>query len=425
LLEQVNEMVEWLEGAYDYEKPQWGELRKGIVLKVEDQGVLLDVGFKADGFVPRRDIDRLGGELRDSLRPGIEVTARVVKPNDREDELILSIYQAQQEEDWTRAEQMLEQGEIWHGEINGYNKGGVIVQLGSLRGFVPASLLQQFPRRRLSSDERSDRLAACVGRDVALKVIEVDRRRRRLVLSERDANIELGAEALEALLEGLESGQVVTGVVSRLVDFGAFIDLGGVDGLVHVSELDWRRIGHPSEVVQVGDEVQVYVIGVDRERQRISLSLKRLQANPWDSVYSLCSVGELVPGRVTHVADCGAFVELELGVEGLVHRTELAEPEPAHPSEVVQPGESVMVRVLRIDAARERIGLSLKQTPDGESSASSDLEDVAEEVSSAEGLEEIEDESESVVEPVVVEVDLDQETDNLVSSTEQQEVECS
>jgi small subunit ribosomal protein S1 len=372
LLEQVNEMLEWLNGDYDYERPQRGELRKGIVLKVEDQGVLLDVGFKADGFVPRRDIDRLGDELRDSLRPGLEVMVCVVKPHDREDELILSISQAQQQKDWVRAEEMLAQEEILHTEVKGYNKGGVIVQMGSLRGFVPASLLQQFPRRRLPADDRSEHLAEYVGQEVALKVIEVDQQRRRLVLSERDAKAELNAEAMETLMGDLEKGQIVEGTVSRLVDFGAFVDLGGADGLVHVSELDWRRVGHPSEVVQVGDKVQAYVTSVDRERQRISLSFKRLQTNPWERVYDEYAVGEVVPGRVTHVTDFGAFVELELGVEGLIHLTELTEPEPAHPRDVVNRGDEVQVRILRIDASRERIGLSLKQAPEQEEETPAD-----------------------------------------------------
>ncbi len=360
LEEQTLGMESWLTEIYDYESPRRGEMRKGTILAIEDQGIFIDVGFKADGFVPRKDVDRLAGDYAASLTPGQEVMARVVRPQDREDELILSIYQAQQEEDWVKAEALLESGEIWNGEVKGHNQGGLIVEMGRLRGFIPASLVQAFPRRRLPSDERETKLASMVGQTLPLKVIEVERRRRRLVLSERAAQGELG----DKILEELEAGQVRQGTVSRLVDFGAFVDLGGVDGLIHISELAWRRTNHPSEVIEVGDEIRVYVLRVDREDKKISLSLKRLEPDPWDRVYEVYAVGQQVPGTVTNVTSFGAFVALDLGIEGLAHISELGDPEPEQVSDVVRRGGHYMFEILRIDAERERIGLSLMPAED-------------------------------------------------------------
>jgi len=351
----------WLTEAYDYQRPRRGQIRKGVVLQLEELGAIIDVGLKRDGFVPRQDIERLGKEAASQLKPGQEVLARVVRPRDRDDRLILSLYQARLEKDWTEAQKLLESGKVWQGQVSGFNRGGVLVQYGHIRAFVPASHLSTLKSRGLTPEQRRAQFEAYVGRELPLKVIEVDRDKRRLILSERLAKRQLRRQNMEHLLDTLLEGQVIQGTVSRLCDFGAFVDLGGADGLIHLSELAWRRVRHPSKVLQVGDEIEVYVLRLDYKRKRISLSLKRLQPSPWELVDEIYTQGQLVSGTVTNVVGFGAFVLLDIGVEGLVHVSELADPPPSDPREVVQQGDELVLRILRIDAFRHRISLSLKR----------------------------------------------------------------
>lgn len=352
---------EWLTEAYDYQRPRRGQLRRGVILKLEEQGAVVDVGLKRDGLVPRRDIERLGKEAVSQLEPGQEVVTRVLHPRDRDGNLILSLYQARLEKDWAKAQEFLESGEIWHGQVTGDNRGGLLVTFDHLRAFIPASHLWSMDSRRLPPDQRQVQLKAYVGQELPLKVIEVNRDRRRLILSERLARQQLRKRNMERLLSELEEGRVCQGTVRRLCDFGAFVDIGGAEGLVHLSELAWRRVQHPSEVLQVGDEVGVQVLRLDHKRRRISLSLKRLQPSPWDLVDETYTEGQLVSGVVTNVVDFGAFVVLSVGVEGLVHVSELAEPPPAEPRKELRPGDELVLRVLRIDLSRRRIALSLKR----------------------------------------------------------------
>jgi len=356
----------WLVDEYDYQRPRRGQIRKGLILKLGERGAIVDVGLKRDGFVPQRDIDRLEEKAVSELEPGQEVAARIVRPWDRDGKLILSLYQARLEKDWRKAEALLDNGEIWRGQVNGYNRGGLLVKFGHIRGFVPASHLWRLNKQHRSTDYDQDKLRAYVGRELPLKVIEVSRQRTRLVLSERLAQRQLRRQNMECLLDELLEGQVIQGTVTNLVDFGAFVDLGGADGLLHISELAWRRIRHPSEVLQVGDEIEVYVLRLDHERKRISLSLKRLQPSPWGLIDETYAVGQLVSGTVTNVVDFGAFVLLDIGVDGLIHISELAVPPPSDPREVVQRGDEVVVRILRIDALRHRMALSLKQVSNQE-----------------------------------------------------------
>jgi small subunit ribosomal protein S1 len=351
----------WLTEAYDYQRPRRGQIRKGVVLQLEELGAIIDVGLKRDGFVPWQDIERLGKEAASQLKPGQEVLVRILRPRDRDDRLILSLYQARLEKDWTEAQKLLESGKVWQGQVSGYNRGGVLVEYGHIRAFVPASHLSTLKSRGLAPEQRRAQFEAYVGQELPLKVIEVDRDRRRLILSERLAERQLRRQNMERLLDILLEGQVVQGTVRRLCDFGAFVDLGGADGLIHLSELAWRRVRHPSEVVQVGDEIEVYILRLDYKRKRISLSLKRLQPSPWELVDEIYTQGQLVSGTVTNVVGFGAFVLLDIGVEGLVHVSELADPPPSDPREVVQQGDELVLRILRIDAFRHRISLSLKR----------------------------------------------------------------
>jgi len=351
----------WLSEPYDYQRPRRGQIRKGVILRLEEQGVTIDVGLKRDGFVPQSDIERLGRTAASQLEVGQEVLTRIVRPRDRDGNLILSLYQARLEKDWMKAKELLESGQVWQGQVTGSNRGGLLVEFNRIRGFIPASHLWALNNRRLSSEQRQIRLKTYVGQELSLKVIEVDRDRHRMILSERLARRQLRQQSMERLLNELLEGKVVQGTVSQLCDFGAFVDVGGADGLVHLSELAWQRIRHPSEVLQVGDEIEVYVLNLDHKRKRISLSLKRLQPSPWDLIDETYVEGQLVSGVVTNVVDFGAFVVLDIGVEGLVHASELADPPPPNPREMVRRGEELVLRILRIDSSRRRIGLSLKR----------------------------------------------------------------
>ena len=359
-------MDKWLTEEYVYKRPRPGDIRQGEILKVDERGVVVDLGLKRDGFIPRTDVELLGEETSSSLKPGQEVEARVVRLEDAEGNLLLSMYQARFEKDWKRARELLESGEVWCGEVVDYNRGGLLVQFENLRGFVPGSHIWKKLEKDVPPDQREARFEVYVGKELKLKVIEENRDRRRLVLSERLAQQQIRESSRERLMNELVEGQVVHGIVSGLRPFGAFVDLGGADGLIHISELAWRRVRHPDEFLQVGDDIVVYVLGLDHERARIGLSLKRLQPDPWTLVDETYTIDQLVSGTVTNVVDFGAFVALDLGVEGLVHTDDLADPPPSHSREIVQRGDELVLRILRIDSFRERIGLSLKQVSEQE-----------------------------------------------------------
>jgi small subunit ribosomal protein S1 len=309
-------------------------------------------------------------ELRKSLRVGQQVLAYVIRPEDQDGNIVLSLTRAQMEADWRRAEELYAAEEIFEAQVAGHNKGGLIVRIGRVRGFVPSSQLVSVRRRRADSGEEEEtddsELAKLVGKTLRFKIIELDRRRNRLILSERAAAREWRREQKEKLLNELRENEVRTGVVSSLCDFGAFVDLGGADGLIHLSELSWGRVAHPREVLKVGEEVQVYVLHIDRERRRIALSLKRLQPEPWSQIDQRFTIGQMVEGTITKITNFGAFARLEGDVEGLIHISELSDQRIAHPREVVQEGQTLALRVIRIDSARKRIGLSLRRVNDEE-----------------------------------------------------------
>jgi small subunit ribosomal protein S1 len=357
--------IGWFNKEYDYEQPRRGQFREGVIIKIGEHGITIDVGLKRDGFVPTTDIERLEDEAVSHLEPGQEVQVRIVRPENRDGNIGLSLYQARLKQDWDKADKMLEDGAVQKATVSGYNKGGLLVDWGRLRGFVPGSHLWSRNRKRLSSDQREQLFQEYLGREIDLKPIEVDRDRRRLVLSERLAKRKKRRRRMDQLLEELVEGEVVQGTIQRLCDFGAFVDIGGADGLVHISELAWHYVKHPSEVVKVGDKLRVYVLNLDHKRKRIGLSLKRLQPHPWNLVDEHYAEGQLVSGTVTSLADFGAFVILDIGVEGLLHISELSDPPPDAPQDVVQPGDELVLRILHLDSYRRRVGLSLKEvTPD-------------------------------------------------------------
>lgn len=350
---------------YELDAPRRGEIRVGTIARVTEADVLVDIGAKSEGVISARELDQLPDEQRASLAIGQEVNVYVVRPGGRSGAPELSLSKAAEEQDWVQAEELLESKEIYEGEITGYNKGGLIVRLGRLRGFVPASQVSLARRRRAVGETPEQRWGEMVGEQLVSRVIEVDRRRNRLILSERSAAREAREALKERLISELAVGEIRTGTVISLADFGAFVDIGGADGLVHISELSWKRVGHPKEVLNVGHEVQVKVLGVDPDRNRISLSIREMEANPWEMIYDQFSEGQLVEGTITKLTKFGAFAAIsgleDYGIEGLIHISELADRHIAHPSEVVQEGQKVTMRVLRVDVIRHRIGLSLKR----------------------------------------------------------------
>ena len=368
VLEQVTEsgfMDVLLQEGYDYKRPRRGDIRRGVVLSIDSERVVLDLGLKRDGIVPATDLQRLGQDTVASIQVGDDVLAFILRPEDRDGNILVSLYQARREQDWLEAQELLASGEMWEGEVTGYNKGGLVVPFGKVRGFVPASQIDRFPRR-LEPGEKQRRLAALVGQRLPLKVIEVNRRRRRLIFSERAGRRIWRRKQRQRLLNELCEGDVVQGTVSALRSFGAFVDLGGADGLVHISELSWGWVRHPREVVQVGDEVDVYVLRLDRDRNRIGLSLKRLQPDPWTLVDEKYEAGHLAEGVVTKVVRFGAFVEIEPGLEGLLHVSEFADIAPREPHDLVKEGDRLLVRIIRIQSWRRRMGLSLRQVSEAE-----------------------------------------------------------
>lgn len=358
-------MAALMEDALAFRAPRAGDIIEGEIVSVSPTEVLVDVGAKSEGLVPSKELERLGREGLESLHVGDTVSVYVVRAEDREGNMILSIRRAEEENDWRRAQKQYEQGESFETTVAGFNKGGLIVRLGRLRGFVPASQLAS-GHRGGEEQQPEERWARLVGSPIHVKIIELNRRRKRLILSERAAvRFRRESQRVE-LLETLRPGEVRPGVVSSLTDFGAFVDLGGADGLIHLSELSWNRAAKPRDVVKVGQEVEVYVLNVDQAKKRIALSLKRLAPEPWATVEDRYYVGQLVEGTITRLTNFGAFALVNDEIEGLIHISELSTGRINHPQDVVREGEKHVMRIIRIDAKRRRMGLSLKRVADPE-----------------------------------------------------------
>ena len=333
-----------------------GDLVSGQVVKIDHDEVLLDIGYKTEGVIPSRELSiKHDIDPSEVVELGSEVEALVLTKEDKEGRLILSKKRAQYERAWGDIEKVKENDGVVTGTVIEVVKGGLILDIG-LRGFLPASLVEM---RRVRD------LAPYIGQQIEAKIIELDKNRNNVVLSRRAYLEETQSAVRSSFLNELEKGQVREGVVSSIVNFGAFVDLGGVDGLVHVSELSWKHIDHPSEVVEVGQPVTVEVLEVDLDRERVSLSLKATQEDPWQAFARTHALGQIVPGKVTKLVPFGAFVRVEDGIEGLVHISELAQRHVELPDQVVKVGEEVFVKVIDIDLERRRISLSLKQANEG------------------------------------------------------------
>jgi small subunit ribosomal protein S1 len=341
-----------------------GDIITGTILAVDYHGLIVDVSWKHDGLVSRTDIERMGMDVND-FEVDDEIDVAVVRLDDNEGNLVLSAAQAKQNEDWKRAEVLQNEDEVYTGEITAANKGGLIMPFGNLRGFIPASHVADLPRG-LNEDDRVKYLENLVGEEISVKVIEVNRKRRRLVFSQRLAERENRQARKEELLEKLEEGNIRKGVVSGLCDFGAFVDLGGADGLIHISELAWHRVSHPEEIVQVGQKVEVYILHLDEDGKRIGLSLKRLQVNPCDQVEEMYHIGQLVEGTVSRIEPFGAFISMEPGIEALLHVSQLADETINDPRQMLYEGQRILTRIISIEANKQRLGLSLKEVTNTE-----------------------------------------------------------
>jgi small subunit ribosomal protein S1 len=351
---------QYLEQDLDLDLPGRGDLREGVIVEIRPSELLVNVGSKRDGVVPQSDLSRLDPEFVKSLSEGQTVDVVISKQPDDDGIFVLSMADALQQRDWVRAQELMDSGDITAHKVVGYNKGGLTVEFNHLRGFVPASHVVDMPRN-LSEEQRRVELENRIGQKMRLKVIEVERRRRRLVMSESLAEREYQASRREELFKTLNVGDVLSGEVRSLRPFGAFVDIGGADGLLHVSEIGWSNISHPREALEVGQKVDVQVIRIDPEGQRIALSRKRLLANPWDTVDERYKPGDVLDAAITRIVDFGAFAELEPGIEGLIHISEVADIAVAEPLKTISVGDKVQVKVLRVDRKRQRVGLSLRQ----------------------------------------------------------------
>jgi small subunit ribosomal protein S1 len=402
--EQTSERPQDMESLLEQEGlsldfPTQGEIRTGVIARLGGNEILVSIGTKSEGIISGREKEQIPPDEYKALEVGQEIPVYVVDPEDQNGNVVLSYIRAREERDWQIVEELLESGETHSGQIIGYNKGGLIVPIGSLRGFVPASQVSVLRRAEGGTETPEQRWGKMVNDPIDVRVIEVDRERRRLILSERLALQETRETLKDRLLDELEEGAIRTGRVTSLADFGAFVNIDGADGLVHLSEITWERIQHPNEILKVGQEVQVKVISMDRDRKRIGLSIRQLQPDPWLKKVENIKEGQLVEGTITHLTKFGAFARLAEDLEGLIHVSELSEQRVAHPKEVVKEGDVVTLRVIKIDPERRRIGLSLRKV---DSPAYADLDwkmALSEEVGDVDEVEEgeeLEGEIESV-----------------------------
>ena len=356
--------------AHDYRNLKYGDSVDGTIVRVDRDEILVDIGSKSEGVVPNREMTSLSSEERTQLKLGDVILVTVVQTEDKEGRIVLSVDKARQEKSWRTLQQNHDNSEIIHATVVNYNKGGLLVNLDGVRGFVPSSQVSSVSRG--SDVQKQSDMARLVGQALPLKIIEINRPRNRLILSERQAIQEVRDAKKDQLMEHIAPGVVRQGRVTSLCDFGAFVDIGGADGLVHLSELSWSRVKHPEELLKVGDQVNVYVLSVDDDKKRIALSIKRTQPEPWTTVTDRYQIGQQVTGVVTQITAFGAFARLEDGIEGLIHISEMSDDRVQHPQEMLKEGDTINARIIRIDPARKRIGLSLRPASSDATSEASD-----------------------------------------------------
>lgn len=352
-------------GEHEDEAPLFrkGQIVDGTVLETSPTEVLVDLGEGYTGVVASRELERMDRAAIEMLSIGSPVTAFVLKARGADGRPVLSLARAEEEKNWRLAEEHYQNQEVYFSKVAGYNKGGLIVRFGKVRGFVPASQVSRDRQRSAAGESPEERWGRMVGEDIAVKVVEIDRARNRLILSERAAQREARDQQKSRLLKDLAVGDVRKGRVISVADFGAFVDLGGADGLVHLTEISWKHVTHPREALEVGQEVEVEIISVDPDRKRIGLSMKRREHDPWASVVAQYQIGQLAQATVTKLTKFGAFARLVDApeIEGLIHISELADYRVSHPREVVLVGDVLTLRIVKIDREQRRLGLSLRQ----------------------------------------------------------------
>ena len=422
---EVSEFERLLDSPeYNPTLPRRGEIRNAVILEVKDREVIVDLNAKQDGIVRSEDLERLDDEYRDSLRVGDDVPVYVLNPRDQDDNLIVSINMGLQRYDWERAHELLKSEDVDRVRVTGNNRGGILVKWRRLEGFIPSSHLT-------SASPSSDRREAwneLMGDELVVKVIEVDQDRRRLIFSEREAQREWRAQQKARLLAELAEGDVVKGTVTGLRDFGAFVNLGGADGLIHVSELAWHRVDHPRDVLNVGDEIDVYILNLDRESNRIALSRKRLLRDPWEDASERYHEGQLVEGTVTNVVDFGAFVALDNGLEGLLHLSEMGDGSLKEPHSYVQKGDRLSLRISHLEPEKRRVGFTQRwgteageEGEDGAPPAQAEAPQGDAPVAEAEATPEVEDTPVAEVEEAPVAEVVEEATDEAEATTEVEE----
>jgi small subunit ribosomal protein S1 len=343
------------------EFPKSGETRDGVIASITPGQILVSVGSKSEGVISGKEFELIPAEELATLKIGQTIPVYVINPEDSNGNLVLSYVRAREENEWKKAEELLHSKGAFHSKVIGYNKGGLIVPLGSLRGFIPASQITHARRTSMEGETPEQKWNKFVGEEIDVCVIEVDRERRRLILSERQASGETRESVRERVMDELKEGETRTGRVTSLADFGAFVNIGGADGLVHLTEVSWEPIKHPGDKLKVGQEVKVKVINIDHEKKRIGLSIRLTEKDPWADKVAHYHVGQLVEGKITRLTKFGAFAKLEDDVEGLIHISEISEKRIEHPKEALKEGETVTLRVIKIDPDNHRIGLSVRK----------------------------------------------------------------
>jgi len=343
---------------YDYQSPRSGQVLEGTVVRNDEDGMIVDVGLKRDAIVSTRDLSLVGNDALSEISVGDQVMVVVSSPFSGNNDLLVSLSKGIELKAWKQAESSLNNGTIHCQEIVGYNRGGLLIQFENLRGFLPFSLVPEI--QAIRNPKRVEKAKInMVGSQIEVKIIEVVPERNRLIFSAMAALEEKRKESLRAL----EIGRIINGSVVSIVDFGIFVNIGEIDGLVHISQLDWKKIKHPSEIYSVGDEIQVKVFSVDLERQRVSLSRKALLPSPWETVAENIHPGDYIEGRATRIVDFGAFIALEEGIEGLIHVSQIGYSSSQNPQDAIRPGDTVLLKVLEVNPDRKRIALSMRQVP--------------------------------------------------------------
>jgi len=363
-----NEMAALLAEAANPISIKRGDVVEGVIVRIDQDEILVDIGLKSEGVLSTKELPASGYGSFNELHLNDRVLVYVIQPETSEGHAVLSLKRANTERQWRIAEEQYKNNELLKAKVIDYNKGGLIVDVAGIRGFVPISQILNLKREEVAAggenQETAAKLQSMKDKELQLKIIEINRARNRLILSERLAVQEWRQRRREELLDELKQGEVRKGVVSNLANFGAFVDLGGADGLVHISQLAWSRVNHPSEVLHVGQEVEVQVLSVDKEKKKIALSIKRAEVDPWTTVEQRYTPGQVVTGVVTKIAPFGAFARIEDGIEGLIHLSELTPG--TDPKTVLHEGAQLQLRILRIDAERRRLGLSLRQADEAD-----------------------------------------------------------